>query len=186
MAHGRRHILRVSDVWRRDGNDHGAANGRSRGVFVFAAGGAGERGRGDCRILARFFGDRGNLDGGEVWAIASDLAVSGRQTLLHPHCTAGSERSDCGIFATAAVEGRWIQHWLGTGLDIVHLGELRSICGDCHFSGLAHEIHFVRSTVESLEDGAGAGTWNFVFYRVAGRIVIPGVAAELPYTRGEQ
>src|SRR5882724_299211 len=126
-----------------DGNTFVFEIGRSSCVFVRPAGVAGKCERSGGRGVAGFIGGRRSLGGGEVWAVADDLAVPGRKTVVHLGGNACGEFGDRGILAAAASEGHGVYVWLGQRLGVFDFGELASVCGPRDTAGSEAEIYCV-------------------------------------------
>src|SRR5256885_732412 len=126
-----------------DGNTFVCEIGRSSGVPVRPAGVAGKCERSGGWGLAGFIGGRRSLGGGEVWAVANDLAVPGRKVFVHLDGNACGEFGDRGIFAAAASEGRGVYVWLGQRLGVLDFGELAGVRMHRDTAGSEAEIYCV-------------------------------------------
>src|SRR5882724_12670089 len=126
-----------------DGNTFVFEIGRSSCGFVRPAGVAGKCERSGGWGLAGFIGGRRSLGGGEVWAVADDLAIPGRKTVVHPDDNACREFGDRGILAAAASEGHGVYVWLGQRLGVLDFGELASVCVHRDTAGSEAEIYCV-------------------------------------------
>src|SRR5882757_874179 len=126
-----------------DGNTFVFETGRSSGVLVRPAGVAGKCERSGGWGLAGFIGGRRSLGGGEVWAVADDLAVPRRKVFVHLDGNARGEFGDRGIFAAAASEGRGIYVWLGQRLGVFDSGEFAGVCVHRDTAGSEAEIYCV-------------------------------------------
>src|SRR6202040_2296179 len=124
--------------------------------------------------LAGLHYDRGCVGGGEIFALALALALSGRAPGLCAHGAPLRQHCDRDVPVGAAIGRGWLHHRVGATLGTLYCGKLSGVRGHRHSARYGPALHPVCPALGRLEDAS-------LFY--SGHPVLHGVARRIPVSR---